>query len=261
LQQVVAEALSALRDDPQHHLHPYYRQRLYEQVRALKGPDAPTTRGAHGLTFGERLLGWLAVLSAERVLPIYEAAPQEMKRYMKAGYGSPPDLLNLARSTIQGRVDRKEASSIASDAHEIYGNALNESEYDPQGFPLGAVLAAIAIKGALEEATGEDPVTSYARAAGKSEDWPEPPTGTSQYSKNTGVGAASTGHTTQQKDPFLELLEHAGPDAAADASAAYAWDPKATRYDPAKLHGFWTWWLTEALPAAWKLATGKTEPI
>lgn len=75
LQEAIEEALQAMRTHPQHHLAPYYRQRIYTLLKSFnRGTDAKPPRAPSPDNPGDRVLGWLTVQTAEHVMPILEQA-------------------------------------------------------------------------------------------------------------------------------------------------------------------------------------------
>jgi len=87
--------------DPHHHIPAQKRQEIYEAF----GP-----RTDHQAT---RARGWLAVITARQVLPIFEQAlPEET---------NPRKLIEMAEATLHGNLRGEAAIHEAGEGHEIAG--------------------------------------------------------------------------------------------------------------------------------------------
>ena len=209
----IGEALEAMRADSQHHLAPHLRRAIY---RAFGPWDEPPAC---------RVQAWLAILAAERVVPIYRAEwPHEIAP-------RPEDLLALARRLAEGTLIR--------DAAEVF-EAL---EYSYHGYghlwvldiPHNVYLAVSAAYDALREACA----------------FTEPLSGLTSVFLLAPDGQPLRGDAWSDE----QLAGDGSADAASSAAIAYACSPHDTPIDPGKLRAFWDWWLTEAIPYAWRRAT------
>src|SRR4051812_1642850 len=115
--------MRAMRFHPQHLLLPWYRYAIYEQLKKLssangtKQPEPPLYEGGKRVSsVGYRARGWLAILAAEKVLPIWNSGTPELNYHL--GEDTPQELLTVARGVISGEVDGKEGFEQTAGAHE-----------------------------------------------------------------------------------------------------------------------------------------------
>src|SRR5690349_18374514 len=85
----IGVALAAMRAHPQHHLNPDLRRAIYATFGPWRDPPA------------SRVQAWLAILAAERVLPIYRA------EWPRGITPRPEDLIALARRLAAGTLTRE----------------------------------------------------------------------------------------------------------------------------------------------------------
>jgi len=244
VQSVVDEALSAVRADPKHEMGFKRRQALWA---AFKAADE---------VIGQKANGWCAVLAARRVLPIYE----EAELPVKAWRSEPRGWLNLAEQVLRDQTDIAEASRRSSDIHYEVGN-MNEMAYDDglQNMSVGCALQAAHL--ALSESVGTDHLAALGSSFKISD------------------GEITSVETT---DEAMAIRGFAG-DTLASAAYAYAIDYipidaeefagdglvvtddfeendirsyLGNSVNRPRLLEFWEWWLTDAIPAAWKAAQG-----
>lgn len=198
-----------IQSDPHHCLQAQKRQEIYEAF----GPR--TDRQA------TRARGWLAVITARHVLPIFEQAlPEET---------NPRKLIEIAEATLRGNLRVEEAIHEAAEGHEIAGRLWGREEIE---VTWNAYLAGTAAHRALAEAAGVDPFMEIS--------W---------------IRASESPAQGGQPIPFDQLpdeklAERLG-DTASAAAVAYAYDADQLKCDPNKLLEFWSWWLEDAIPAAW----------
>jgi hypothetical protein len=240
------EARMAMEEHPGHHLAPYYRTRIYQVLMRDRNPFIKAKNG------GAR--GWLAVLSAEKVLPVFEHGSFRVEDIPKGKLELPSQLLDLSKRVMHNDISPSQAlqEAAALDAHQEFNMMLNESNYDPEGFPVNAIMAGLAAATALGEACGLDDL-SLLQGDERRRWLSEPIRGKTSQVERDSAQAFS------QDDPIDEtFVLKVNPDAAAYAAVAYSCGINSTKCDPQRLRGFWTWWLTEALPKAWKLTTEKS---
>jgi hypothetical protein len=241
------EAKLAMEEHPGHHLAPYYRHRIYQVLMRDRNPFIKAKNG------GAR--GWLAVLSAEKVLPIFEHGSFRVEDMPDGILELPSHLLDLSKRVMQGNVSPPQAlqEATALDADQEFHILLAESRRDPESFPVNAILAGRASAKALREACGLDDMSLL-----QGDDrwhWLSEP-----EISNPAQLEGHSAQTLSHDDPIDEKFAlKASADTAACAAVAYACGIASTKCDPGKLEEFWSWWLTEALPKAWKLTRGESE--
>ncbi|MBN1312181.1 MAG: hypothetical protein JXB30_12245 [Anaerolineae bacterium] len=220
VQLLVNEALAEMDADPQHRLAHQRRRQIYDAFKRLVHPP------------GQRACGWLAVITARRVLPLFQQEYPEDTL--------PQDLLDAAIGALQGSVDDEAADDLQDEGYHASGNTWG---YDEMEITWNADLAGRAAYHALKEARGQVPLSNLDRIhtlgevsfpSGEFSEYPQPIRG-DQFTDEDLCGIESS-------------------DAAAAAAVAFACRPDGPLCDPSKLREFWTWWLTEAVPEAWETA-------
>jgi hypothetical protein len=249
LLQVIADALTNMRSNPAHHLAPFYRYQLYRTLGRLVGSESSSHEGSGDSVSPVR--AWLAILTAEHTLPIFEGATFVLEDIDEDFLRLPRQLIGMSKDLMRGQVDLRSARWDAGEAHERFGNWVDEAYYDSNAAPLNAVLAGTVAQRALSEAAGLDYFQSMTPE--KEQRWLQPP--------EISTSPQDRGLNLQSQEPEQltdEQLVYEGGDAAGIAAVAYACSPTSVRCEPERLEEFWTWWLATALPEAWKLASSNT---
>ncbi len=221
IQLLVKTALAEVNADPQHRLAPQRRRLIYDAFKAISGP------------VGQRTCGWLAVITARRVRPLFR---QEFPTDPL-----PQDLLNAALGVLQGKMDDATAEAIQDHGYHASGNAWGHDETE---ISWNADLAGCAAYHALKEARGQSPLShldKFFKLGMVS--WPS--------------GKPVSEHTQPiQADQFTDedLCQIEDSDTAAVAAVASACEPDGPLCDSSRFQEFWTWWLTTAIPEAWETA-------
>jgi hypothetical protein len=208
-------------DDPQHHLAPRYRRAIYKAFGPWAEPPAC------------RVQAWLAILAAERVLPIYYAeSPTAISP-------RPDGLISLARRVARERLtrDAEEVEDALEQAYHSYGHLWVSTI----PIPRNVYLAVSAAYDALLEASAVAEPLSYL----------------SDIYLLAADGQVRRGDTWSDE----ELAGGGSADAASSAAIAYARSPQNMPTAPQKLRAFWEWWLTKAIPTAWRWASTSDEPV
>ena len=216
---LVTAALAEMQADPSHRL-PYQRRR---EIYDAFGNDQ----------IGRDALGWLAIITARRVLPIFqEAFPEDTL---------PQELLGTAVGVLQGQVDEETVEEMQELGYNAAGNVWG---YDEDEMPWNADMAGGAAYHALKEARGQKPLQHLDKV----------------FSLGV-VDLASGEMVTEHPQPMSgdqfadeELSQIDSSDTAAKAAVAFACGAEGPHCGPEKLCVFWTWWLQEAIPEAWEAA-------
>ena len=198
LQSHIDVLLNDVQADPQHRMSPYRRRELYA---AFEDPVEAAT---------QRALCWLAVITAKKVLPIFQ------QRYPDDTL--PQELLVTAISVLQGKIDTEQVEDILDKGCHASAGAWG---YDEREIPWPVWQAGNASYLALNEACGYQPLS---------------------YLPDYYKGDVLTPWTDEY------LCESGVPDTAAAAAIAVSSDRYGRTFDPEKSLMFWRWWLLEAIP-------------
>ncbi len=200
LQTLVDQALIIVRAHPQHQLDWQLRRAMY------------TAFGEYTDLSVTRARGRLAILSAQKVYPIFHAA------YLDDDL--PESLLRAAVGLLDGTVTQDEAAEIQDIGYHIFGNDLYD-ELNVQAAGYSAYKALMEVRG-----------------------WRDP------FEQVVHGGVLNqSGERVPFTDQELASLE-AG-DTAGTAAIAFAGNAESDALNVEKLLSFWEWWLIEAIPLAW----------
>jgi immunity protein Imm5 of predicted polymorphic toxin system len=220
VQLAIGEASKVILISPTHEMGQNHRRRIY--------------RALHSTPRGEVGCQWLALLAAQRVLPIYEHALAKIDEYReKDQFGvnaiqKPRYMLKAMEQVIRGMIPRE---------------SISEARYDFYGFMhigLDKRVPYLALSAAYEavcEVMGAIPLQTQVSKAVRHED------GTIEYVSSD-----------QWTDEELAGAGANADDAAVNAAYAYAQNSDTSQFDYQKVLEFWSWWLEEAIPQAWKMA-------
>jgi hypothetical protein len=261
LQTAIDEALQAMRTHPQHHLAPYYRQKIYTLLKTFnKQNESKVPRTPSPDNPGDRARSWLAVQTAERVMPIFEQGTFGLDDVPDGSLELPPMLLDAARGIMLGAPAPDVLIQSMGLAFDQYSLMLEHSKYEPENLPVNAVLAGSATERTLSEVLGW--YRFDLMNEGYKKRWLRPPSEEAHHPAfGAGYEARNEGEELEEPPEIRagqlndEALVRSGGDAAGEAAVAYACGPLSTRCEPERLEEFWTWWLTEALPGAWEKAS------
>jgi hypothetical protein len=205
LQQLLADLLDAVQRKPTHDLLPVQRNMVYGQLGSATAPEGWSRRA------------WLAILTARRVLPLWQRERPDDTRAEA--------LLALAETVLPAAVaagnteDRPEFAAAWRDATTAQRWLLDDYGALDREPSIVAYNAFGAIVQALFLALGFDPFED---------------------------AVLDEGDTDIDVDPWSS-------DTAEWASVAVAGPIAESDSDSAERLAFWAWWLTEAVPEAWAM--------
>jgi len=200
-------------------MDPYYRLAPSRRLAIYHLLDKDLTRPEY-----PRTRGWLGLLTARHVLPIWHdlrpAWIQSAENFPQVNQ-LPDRMLGLARNILRGTKDLKRIWEEANDLWYIMSNLNGQGIGRRPEVPNRAYYAGDACIKALHETLN---IEFLERAAEL--EW--------------------------TSDEYLQDWER---DAAACAVLAEAGGADAGPLELSKRLAFWEWWLVEAIPSAWSLAT------
>ncbi len=234
VQSLVDKALTNIYNHPKHEFGQTLRRELYTSL--------------HKTAQGINCCKWLAILSAQRVLSIYEEQTLHWKEQ-----GTAPDKIAWATKALaEGNEWAKEELvddwKVAARMIEIADGVLNHSiskEYanEVMSVSFHPSIGAFALGGGLTEKGYLALLAAYNALCETLDTVPL---------KSEGSDGIES--TRQWEDHRLTAAGSNIDDAAVDAAFAFAGDNENHDYDIKKLKAFWEWWLTEAIPKAWQYA-------
>ena len=206
----IAAAHLEIASHPKHHLSPKTRRALYDLIHMLTPPTA------------QQILGQTAVITAQRVLPIFERALPDER--------IPRRLLVLAQRILAGRLSANSwrVERYADLSYHASGNFWGHDEED---VPFSADLAGYAARKALLEVCGYKPL------------------------RNVQHLYVFIDQQRLSGDQLTDahLAHNEKGDTAGAAAIAYAIEQDDPIEAPKRLEMFWVWWLDEALAQGWML--------
>ncbi len=225
---LLEKSFALIKANVQHEFNPRERLKIYEALEGM------------GIEFGKKVRGWLGILAAKKVLPIFkEGLPEERV---------PAQLIRYAQRFIEKGNDEKLWGKV-NDLHTVSGNLWGfEDEVSNR-----TMLAGWAAQSAAYEAYGLNRLANALKHV-RVFDVPIPfdeglPT------KDLGqlVMVGATEESDENPITDRQLAESGQGDTAPVAAYAYALD-EVDEFQPNKLLEFWAWWLGEGISKAWQLA-------
>jgi hypothetical protein len=213
------DGLNRMHAHAEHHFDWRVRRDLYQAIRALPPHQAYAVHG------------WLAVITAEHVLPIFTAAINDDPL--------PKKLLASARQVMEGVVPQDSAVVLELLEEGYTGTGIDCLDWrDTVNY--AAEYAGTATYKALLEANGaydmlEDTEQHISGQTVQVFNWQE-----------TVAPAAVTDYH------IAELAAYS--DTASAAAIAYACHNDRYQLEPQRLKAFWEWWVQEAIAEAWQRA-------
>jgi hypothetical protein len=244
LQRELDRALEAVTHHPDHALIPLHRLRIYQQFGSLT-EQAPLL--AHA---------WRDILTVYQVLPIWKANwTEELVVFdpwtgQDYAYFDPEYATNLAERVIKDGANPDEARDLLSQGIEqvsLSGELPNSPRHNTYAVCEAAVKALATSLGSLSFLKAA--ISAHTTDADLSFDYGD----TALYAAIAAAGQILAGTQVQTQGQCISVYEISDEQLLAD-------DPwREQVYDPyadsnKRLH-FWTWWLTEAIPEAWRLAS------
>jgi hypothetical protein len=221
IKQGIALALAEVNAEPKHRLSHQRRRKLYDLFKTFS--DLNT----------HRAIQWLAVITAQRVLPLFQQEfPDDTL---------PEELINAAIGVLKGKVNDTTADDIQDQGYQASGASWG---YDEETITWNADLAGSAAYHALMESRGQEPfehldkIFEIGVVSVPSGNWVD------KYPKPKGAD--------QLTDE--SLCQFPNSDTAGVAAVAFSCRSDGPICDTLKLKEFWVWWLTEAIPKAWEMA-------
>ena len=235
-QQHCQQFLEKVRQDPNYHFNPYDRLILYNSFgpsnqfneagrsQISRFRNGETSR--YSLSEGDKVFGWLAVITARKVLPIYE---KTFPRGTTEKKGSPAQMLDVAKNVLLGK--EKPLKAYGDLCGKFYDSTTNIDFFLNEQLEFAMYTAYNALL-----------VTLCGMGAGGSRK--HFVTDDSQIKPGNEDFAATAMKTFCALDPNLPKGDF--------------WqqgnERKPIGYSLIKRLEFWEWWLTEAIPQAWDLA-------
>lgn len=224
LQQTIEEALAAMLSHPTHELNWRYRRAIYQAFGNMEDKVVKEARG------------WFAILTAQKVLPIFTGlVPHE---------SMPLQLLATAIEILTNQIERDRALQVLDLGYHSFGNALAWDAFERKVYHNAECAAYSAYKALGEVLDDGDPLKWIHNVS---------------YHKESGIkklGPPVDDNWVGGEDfTDKELANDGAGDAASAAAVGYACSAESFDCDPSRLKEFWEWWLTGAIPLAWKYAT------
>jgi hypothetical protein len=233
LQQAIEEALTAMRSDLTHELNWRYRRAIYK------------TFGDYEVNEVRKARNWLAILTAQKVLPIFTTlVPWEPLPLLLLSAALKIVLREHDEAWEWEDEDMESTLRVHDLAYHAFGNTV---AWDPfvERFFRNAEYAGFASYKALGEVLGnEDPFEHI---------------GHFSRSKDGAYGAFGkrSGEDWIGGEEFADVdMAHlaAVGDTAATAAIGYSCSEDSRECDPKKLREFWEWWLIDAIPLSRRYA-------
>jgi hypothetical protein len=208
---MIDEALTEISLDSEHHFTLTRRFALY---KALGSPDPQPS-------ILNPFRGWLGVLTAKYVLPIWhQALPiwEDIPPDLPDDNRLPDQLITTAEGVLSGTISLEVAQKEAGDQWYVVGNIGDEFSAYRDDKPVTVYFACDAALKALCEALNQE-------FLGKLRNWEK--------------------YTDDNLPDFVR-------DSASSAVVAYAGNNESGEVNIDKRQEFWEWWLSEAMPLAWE---------
>jgi hypothetical protein len=213
LKALIDSLLQQVDEDGAHNLALTERYKLYRLIDSLDNPEPIRV-----------VRGWLGVLAARRVLPIWQAKAsywEGMEEQFEIDIKILPDLiLEVNENVLKNKINIEQARKKLNFYHPIVSSVGEEVvEYNEEG-PKEVMCVVDAAYDALWQTVGRHAFQNLKRLE----------------------------HLNDDELPTEKL------DAAGSAMLAYAGGNIIGPADIQKRYEFWNWWLTEAISQAWELA-------
>ncbi len=219
LQQLIAQELKLVRENPKHLVPPIARQTIYETFNLSSHLSNDAVRK------------WLEVLTVKHILPIWKNWHEDWSLYP-----TPEQLVEIAQSKLEGKLDRNVRTDIESTAREM--SDLTGESLDSPFYPTWCVFEAAV---SLSTSTRDDLINE------SDEDWKSSSDDVTRYALIVYAGRIDSQITNAKElQNFWEWWYY-----ESHQNTVLPWKHY---FDPQACLEFWEWWLTEAIPQAWELA-------
>ncbi|HEX2912520.1 MAG TPA: Imm5 family immunity protein [Chloroflexia bacterium] len=243
LQELISYLLHKVRNTSEHTVTPLERMSLYKAFGPTTYPasyeetKALIEKGENNfleLTNADLAFGWLCLITARKVLPFWEKALAESEQAQKYfGLSFTASMLDLAKSVLEGTTNIQEAFHDAT-----YGIWYNLSGQYSLYLTDSAIFARASAYSALCLVfLGPAGIDYKGTHNVLTEDKYIPMT-----SKDFALWAVKAYSVIDEKERLFQSY-----------SEAYTHTLN-LQYNNQKRREFWEWWLTVAIPQAWKLA-------
>lgn len=226
VRQYTQEALDFIMSNSSHAFTPVHRKAFYDML------------SLHSGDMYQRIRGFIALESAQHVLPIFYQSKFAVDAMPERVYALPQTTIDLAKRILQKEtIQRSIVQNIMDQGYESFGILIQEASDAPEMFPVNAVWAGKTAHVALLEVLGIDIFQNL----------------------QTHIVVGRTLEGKLQYDSWQNVSDEVfvlrtDGDAAGAAALAFASSATNTICNPLKLQEFWEWWLTKAIPQAWELA-------
>lgn len=216
IQSIVTDGLSHMDSHPGHHFDWRIRRDMYHRMKNQYGQR------------GSESHGWLAVITAEQVLPLFTATfPDDLL---------PQQLVHCALQIMQKTVDPNSKDALELEDHGYLSTGIDCMTWRPV-IAYHAEYAGDAAYKALMEARGEYQLLDH----------------TEQLIRGQAAQVFHMPANTSPDEVTDSDIAHLAAfcDTAGSAAIAFACHKERFLLDRQRLKLFWEWWATTAIPETW----------
>jgi hypothetical protein len=225
IQRLASEGLSSANNNPLAHFDWQIRREMYRKFRTIVGNEP-----------GKQVHGWLSVISAEYVLPIFKATFSDDPL--------PERLIRYAKRVLEGRISADSQRLILLEDQGYMGTGIDMLDLRDGRIAYDAEYAGNTAYKALVEVRNKHILLERVETLRRDKGY---------LIMGGGSTSAEFDHLENGitfKDEDIAHLA-AFSDTASTAAIAYACESQSFTLSREKLRKFWQWWVSEALPKAW----------